>query len=291
MSDTLYTNPCGPLIINCCLTGMRPVRTDNAHVPVSPGEIIDDALAVVEAGASMLHIHACDDNGLPTWRPEPYRRIIEGIRVARPETVIVATTSGRRFSTLEQRSAVLDLGGDARPDMASLTLGSMNFSDGASLNSPEVIQALARLMRERGIQPELEVFDLGMLNYGLYLVKKGLLEAPAYINLLLGSLGAAPGRVLDLALLAREVPADWIWAGAGIGVHQLSINTAAIAMGGHVRVGLEDNVYLDRARRQPADNVALVKRVVRIAAELDRPIETATSTRQRLGLRACHPVV
>lgn len=273
-----------PLIINTCLTGNVLNKARNPHLPVNIEEIIEDAGRVIEAGASMLHVHARDETGAPSWQAERFARIFEGIRRHYPEVVLVATTSGRQHGALEYRSAVLYLEGTAKPDMASLTLGSLNFPKQPSVNAPEIIQQLCAIMRERGILPELEVFDLGMLNYGFYLQRKGLLPKDCYVNLMLGSLGTIPGRVQDLAHLVQEVPRNWHWAGAGIGRYQLSVNTAAIIMGGHVRVGLEDNPYYDYMRRTDASNEQLVRRLVRLAGELGRPISTSRQTREQLRL-------
>lgn len=273
-----------PLIINVCLTGNVLDRERNPHLPVSVSQITEDALQVIENGASMLHIHARDDNGLPEWRPEPYARIFEAIRKHAPEAVLIATTSGRQHGSLDRRAAVLELDGDAKPDMASLTLGSHNFPATASVNDPHTIQQLAIRMREHGILPELEVFDPGMLNYAFYLRRKGMLPQDCYINLLLGSLGSMPGRVLDLCNLVRELPSSWTWAAAGIGRYQLAMNSAAIVMGGHVRTGMEDSPYMDYQNMQPASNVALVARVARLANELGRPLSTPAQTRRQLRI-------
>jgi uncharacterized protein (DUF849 family)/N-acetylglutamate synthase-like GNAT family acetyltransferase len=273
-----------PLIINVCLSGNITNRDINRHVPGSVQEITDSAAAVIEAGASMLHVHAYDADGTPTWRPETFGRIFEAVRRDYPEVVLVATTSGRLHGEFEKRSAVLELDGNAKPDMASLTLGSLNFPKQASLNEPELVQRLCQKMRERGIMPELEAFDLGMLNYAFYLQRKGLLPLYCYINLLLGSLGTVPGRMLDLANLVREIPQGWTWAAAGIGRYQLPINVSAITMGGNVRVGLEDNPFYDYAERQPARNEQLVSRLVRIAGELGRDLASPKQARRRLRI-------
>ena len=273
-----------PLIINACLTGNVLNRGTAPHLPMEPDQIIDDALQAVEHGASMLHIHARDGNGRPEWRPEPYARIFAGIRKHHPDVVLIATTSGREHGTFEKRAAVLDLDGDARPDMASLTLGSLNFPETASVSAPETIRKLAARMKERHILPELEVFGLGMLNYGFYLRRKGMLPKNCYVNLLLGSLGTQPGRVLDLCNLVREIPASWTWSAAGIGRYQLAMNTAAILLGGHVRVGLEDSPFMDYHNMQPARNADLVARIARIAGELGRPVSSPAQTRRRLGI-------
>jgi 3-keto-5-aminohexanoate cleavage enzyme len=272
-----------PLIINACLTGNVLNRDSAPNLPMTTDQIIDDALRIIEQGASMLHIHARGDDGLPDWRPEPYARIFEGIRKHNNEVVLIATTSGREYGSFERRAALLELCGRAKPDMASLTLGSLNFPSAASLNTPDMIQRLAERMKECSIVPELEVFDMGMLNYAFYLRRKGLLPRDCYVNLLLGSLGAVPGRVLDLCNLVREIPASWTWAAAGIGRYQLAMNTAAIIMGGHVRVGLEDSPLMDYQECQPATNAALVARIARIAREIGRPVSTCVQTRQRIG--------
>lgn len=273
-----------PLIINVCLTGNIPTRQNCPQAPLSVEEIVEDAARVIEAGATMLHIHARDPDGAPTWRPEIYARIFEGIRQVSRETVLIATTSGRVHGALDQRAAVLELDGAARPDMASLSLGSMNFPRQPSINSPETVQALCARMRERNILPELEAFEPGTLNYAFYLRRKGFLPARCYINLLLGSLGTMPGRLSDLCALVRELPKAWVWAGAGVGQYQLPINTAAILMGGHVRVGVEDNLFYDYPNRVPASNLALTQRVVRLAKEFGRPVATAGEVRSLLRL-------
>jgi 3-keto-5-aminohexanoate cleavage enzyme len=276
--------PYSPLIINVCPTGMVPMKADNPSVPVAPAEVVDDAARVIEAGASMIHVHAREADGTPTWKPEVFQRIIEGIRAIDPDVVVIATTSGRTFTAFEQRSAVLELDGDAKPDMASLTLGSLNFPQSASVNAPDVVCQLATRMRDRGIKPELEVFELGMLNFAFHLQRRGLLDSCCYVNFLLGSLGTAPARVLDLCNLVREVPKDWVWAGTGIGRFQLPINMAAMIMGGNVRVGLEDNLFFDAGKTRLATNLALVERLVRIAGEMGRTVATPRQARERLGL-------
>ncbi len=273
-----------PLIINACLTGTVHFKGDNPSLPVTSTEIIDDALAVAAAGAAILHLHVRDDAGQPAWRPEGYLPVIEAIRRDFPEIVICVTTSGRLFGDIEQRAAVLELDGRAKPDMASLTLGSFNFPAVASVNEPEIVQELARRMLAKKILPELEIFEPGMLNYALYLSRKKILPKSCYLNFILGSLGTSSARVLDLANLARDVPPDWTWAAAGIGRYQLPVNMAALVMGGHVRVGLEDNVFYDYRSRSLATNLMLVERVVRLAGELGREIATPGQVRKKLGL-------
>ena len=179
---------------------------------------------------------------------------------------------------------VLELEGDARPEMASLTLGSLNFPKAASINAPETIHGLASEMQKRGVVPEWEIFDFGMLDYAHHLRDRGLLGGPVYANILLGSLGTLAATALNLALIVERLPADATWAAAGIGRHQFAMNRLAIAMGGGVRVGLEDNLWFDDGRTDPASNPRLVERLVRIARAMGREPATPTQVRTRLGI-------
>src|SRR5678815_5078710 len=168
---------------------MVPTTADNPSVPVTPETIADDCRQCTEAGASVLHLHAREENQAPTWRSEVYREIVLAVRAKCPDAIVVVSTSGRTHGAFEQRSDVLNLDGTAKPDMASLTLGSLNFPKQASINEPSMIKRLADTMRDRGIVPELEVFDFGMLDYAKYLIDRGVLIEPFYFNLRLGALG------------------------------------------------------------------------------------------------------
>lgn len=273
-----------PLIINVALTGMVPMRDDSPHVPLTPGEIAEDCARCAALGASVFHLHARDASGEPTWRPEVYRDVVLAVKRRCPGAIICVSTSGRRVGEFERRAAVLDLDGEAKPEMASLTLGSLNFPTQASVNEPAVIAGLADRMRERGIVPELEVFDLGMIDYGRYLIAKGRLVAPFYFNLLLGSLGTLGATPLNLALLAQALPAGATWAAAGIGRFQFPMNALAVVTGGHVRVGLEDNLWFDEARTRLATNADLVARLTAIAQAAGRRIASPDEARGLIGL-------
>jgi uncharacterized protein (DUF849 family) len=273
-----------PLIINLAATGMVPTRADSGAVPLTPEEIAADCARCAAAGASIVHLHARDADGRPTSRRETFREIVKRVRHGSPDVVVCVSTSGRVVRSLEERAAVLDLDGNEKPDMASLTLGSMNFPRQASVNEPDTIRALADRMRERGIVPELEIFDFGMLDYAQYLIGRGVLREPFYFNFLLGSLGTISASPINLALLAERLPAGATWAAAGIGRFQLPVNAMAVTMGGHVRVGLEDNLYMDADRRVQATNLALVERVAGIARSVGRPIATPVEVRHLIGL-------
>lgn len=274
-----------PLIVNAALTGMVPTKADNAAVPVTPEEIAADAERVIEAGAAIVHVHARDDSGAPTWRPDVYREVVHRVRERCPDVIVCVSTSGRTFKTFEERAAVLDLDGDEQPELASLTLGSLNFPRQASVNEPQMIRRLAERMAERGITPELELFDLGMADYLVHLVEREVLRPPLYVNVLLGSLGTLAASAGNLAAVVRALPREATWSAAGIGRFQLDVAALAAAMGGHVRVGLEDNLWFDRARTVPATNESLVTRVVELARILERRPATADEARSAIGLR------
>ena len=269
-----------PLIINAALTGMVPQRADSPYVPISPEEIIADARRCYEAGATIVHLHARDAAGRPTYRKEVYAEIFEGVRQACPEVLISGSCSGRIDGEFRQRSQVLDL----NPDLGSLTLGSLNFATQASVNEPDMIQQLALAMRARGIVPELEIFDLGMADVSHYLVQKQVLAPPFYANLLLGSRGTAAATPENLCTLVRALPQGTTWAATGIGRYQFFINSLAVTMGGHVRVGLEDALYYDWDTKQHATNAGLIDRVVKLADAVGRPIATPAEARKLTGI-------
>lgn len=275
-----------PLIINAALTGMIPTKADNPAVPVTPDEIAEDARRCVDAGAAIVHLHARDEDGRPTYRKEVYAEIIQAVRERSPEVIVCVSTSGRTFKTLEERADVLELEGDVKPELASLTLGSLNFPQQASVTDPQMIHDLAERMNQRGIVPELEVFDFGMADYAKFLLERDVLRRPLVFNLLLGSLGTLSATAVNLATLAASLPEGSTWAGAGIGRFQFFVNSVAIAMGGHVRVGLEDNLWLDAEKERPASNRELVDRLAQLARALEREIATPDQARSMIGLPA-----
>lgn len=277
-------NPFPPLLINVCLTGMIPTKKMTKFVPISPEEISEQAIGVYDQGARIVHLHARNEDGTPTWKAEIYEKIITLIKRERPDLICCISTSGRDWPELERRSEALFITGKGKPDMASLTLGSLNFPSGPSVNSIDMVTKLAIIMKEKNIIPELEVFDSGMLNLAKVLETKEIFSGKKYFNLLFGSLNSIPASVKDLDYLVSKLPENSTWAAAGIGQFQLPINVAAIVMGGNVRVGLEDNIYYDYDRKQLATNEDLVKRLVRISKEIYRPIATPKETRQMIGM-------
>lgn len=277
--------PYSELIVNFCPTGMVPTKAMTPHVPVSVHEVIEQSCAALERGVAIVHLHARDADGKPTYRGEIYEDMILGIRRHHPDAITCVSCSGRSFPEFERRSEVLELTGAARPDLASLTLTTLDFPTGTSQNAPEMVVALGEKMVAHGIKPELECFDFGMVNAANMLIAKGLLgEPPYYFNLLLGSRYSAPASARHLSNMLEDLPEGSLWSAAGIGLFQLPMNTLAIAMGGHARVGLEDNVYHDFGRAALATNQGLVERVAILSETFGRPLATPAQARAMLGL-------
>ncbi len=272
------------LIINLAPTGMIPTKAMTPHVPVTPEEIAADSLKCLELGVSMIHLHARGEDENPTYKKEVYARIISAIRERNKNAILVVSTSGRTYSEFEKRAEVLELQADLKPDMASLTLSSVNFNKIASINSPETIMGLAEKMQEKGIKPELEIFDVGMVNYAHYLIKKELITPPYYFNIILGNIAAAQAKMLHLGLIVSELPENSYWSVAGVGSRQKDMNALGTIMGDGIRIGLEDNIWLNESENILATNYTLLERAVKIAEILERPLATPDEVRQMLNL-------
>ena len=272
------------LIINFTPTGMIPTKEMTTYVPISPQAIIKDVLEARQYGVSMVHLHAREKDGTSTFKKEIYAEIINGIRQVDKNLILCVSTSGRFWSDFEKRADCLKLEGDSKPDMASLTLSSLNFNNEASINTPQMIQMLAKMMLDKGIKPELEAFDIGMINYAKYLYKKNLLVPPFYFNLILGNIACAQANILNLGVMINELPEGSIWAAGGVGDAQLKINVIAMTSGGGVRVGLEDNIWLTPKRDRLATNMDLLKRIYMIAGFLGYEIATPQDVRNYLKL-------
>lgn len=275
-----------PLIINFTPTGMMPTKAMTPYVPLSVAEIVDQVLEANDLGITLVHLHARDEHGVPTSDQAIYGRIIEGIRRDAPDLVICVSLSGRNCPDFETRAQVLELDGAAKPDMGSLTLSSLNFSRSASINSPDVIRQLAVRMKEKGVRPELEIFDVGMLNYARYLIRQGAIDEPCYYNVLVGNIASAQADLLHLAALIRDIPAGACWSLGGIGDCQLAVNSIAIASGGGVRVGLEDTIWFDRHRTRHASNHDLLSRIHELRRLHERELMTPGQLRMALGLHS-----
>jgi 3-keto-5-aminohexanoate cleavage enzyme len=257
-------------ILNFTPTGLIPTKNMTPHVPVSPDEILRDVLDAAELGVTMVHLHARNiQTGEPAYSKDLYANIIQGIRKERPDLILGVSTSGRHFPETGKRAECLDLIGKLKPDFASLTLSSLNFNKEASINSPDTIQYLAKRMLEKGIKPELEVFDLGMINYARYLIKKDLIRPPYYFNLIMGNIACAQVDLLHMGVMIRELPENSFWSVGGVGDSQLQANLMSLVAGGGVRVGLEDNIWFDLERTKLATNHDLIKRILSIAETMN----------------------
>lgn len=273
-------SPLGKLIINAAITGMVPTKADTPHVPICVAEIAACARQVRDAGAAIVHLHARDAAGAPVSGAQPYIELVRAVREACPDLILCASLSGRLVQDVERRAAALE----ARPDMASLTLGSANFPSQVNANPPDVIRELARRIYAAGAVPELEAFEAGFVHYARYLIAKGALRPPYYVNLIVGSLGSAPLDLVGLGHMVSLLPDGATWAVGGIGRYQLDANVMGIAAGGHVRVGLEDALYYDRERTELATNPRLVERIARIARQMGREPASPDEARRIIDL-------
>lgn len=277
MSDTDF-------VLNFVPTGMVPTKADNPHLPVTIGEILAEVEAAINVGITMVHVHVRDAAQQPTLDANLYAELITGIRHIDPELVVCLSCSGRKSPDLASRRIPLMLKGDAKPDLASLTLGSLNFPRQASITAPETVVGLAGEMLRLGIVPELEIFDLGMTNLLKYLRDRGIVQDPCYVNFLVGNLATAQCEPGVISLFLHALPSDAVWSLGGIGSFQLTANTLGLALGGGVRVGLEDNLFFDAQRSQPATNLQLIHRVHGLAKLLDRKVMSPRDFRKKMRL-------
>ena len=272
-----------PCIITVAITGSVPTKKDSPAVPVTVPEQIESTHAAYEAGAALVHVHVRNDDGSTTSDPEKFGRFLAGIRKHCPDMIVQFSTGGRSGMGKE-RGGMLHL----KPEMASLTTGSVNFAKIIYENHPTLINDLATGMLANDIKPEIEIFDLAMLYNAAKLVADGLLKAPVHVQFVLGIPGALPAdrQVLDfeLAQLERMLPGA-TWTAAGIGRHQLTVNEWALELGGHCRTGLEDNLRFDKDRLATS-NAELVKRVAELTTKFGRSVATPAEARRILGLRA-----
>ena len=271
-----------PTIITVAITGSLPRKENNPAVPITPEEQIELTHAAFEAGATVAHIHVRNDDQTPTSSPERFAKVQEGLRRHCPGMIVQFSTGGRSGKGSE-RGMMLDLA----PDMASLSTGSVNFPTIIYENHPTLIAELAARMKRFGVKPEIEVFDLSMLYQAVRMAEEGLLEPPLHVQFVSGIKNAMPAirQVLEFEVseLKRLMPRA-TWAAAGIGAAQIEVNRWTLALGGHCRTGLEDNVRFDRTRLA-GSNAELVKRVADLCADYGTRPATAAEARAILGLR------
>lgn len=267
-----------PLIITCAPVGAEVMPDATPFLPFTPSKLGETAAAIREAGASIVHVHCRNDDGTNTHSVDRFREAYAAVR-ASSDLIVQFSTGGAIGMTPEERAAILQL----KPEMATLTCGSVNFGDEIFENSFPIMRGILAKIHEFGVKPELEIFDKGHLANARRLAKEGLLTFPQHVDFVLGVPGGMEATVANLVDLVDDLPAGCTWSVAGIGRQQLPMAMAAIAMGGHVRVGLEDNLYYSKGRL--AKNEELVARIRRIADEAGRPVAAPDQAREILGLQ------
>jgi 3-keto-5-aminohexanoate cleavage enzyme len=266
------------LIITVAPTGNVPTKSITPYVPVTSSEIAKDILACYEAGASVAHIHARDEEGNPTSEFKYFADIVRAIDGAGCPIIKQISTGARAGKTAESRAEALVL----NPVSASLSTGSSNFPTSANLNDPSLVEYLATTMLDRNIKPEIEVFDAAMISNAIDLQKKGLIQEPLQFNLVLGVKGSLPATAKNLFFLVESLPPNSVWSVSVVGSQHVNLSVMAMSLGGHVRVGVEDNIYYSKGVL--ATNVALVERIVNIAKAMGREFATPDDVRRIWGI-------
>lgn len=274
-----------PIILTSAITGAETTRKDQPNLPVTPQEQAREAIACFEAGARVIHLHVREDDGSPSQRLERFEESIAAIRAAVPEMIIQISTGGAVGEPFEKRLAPLAL----KPDMGTLNAGTLNFGDEIFINHPHDIIRLAEAFKEYNVVPEVEVYESGMIDIVSRLVKRGIItHTPLHIQFVLGVPGGMSGKPKNLLYmiehLAEEIPTA-TWAVAGIGRWHLPTSMIALATGGHIRSGFEDNIFYHKNVLADS-NAQLVARLARIAKEIGRPIATPAQAREILALPA-----
>jgi 3-keto-5-aminohexanoate cleavage enzyme len=266
-----------PLIITVAAVGAEVMPHQTPHLPVTPAQLAETAERCRAAGAAVIHVHCRNDDGSNTADPQRFAAALDAIRAA-CDIIVQFTTGGAIGMTAAERAAPLRL----RPEMATLTCGTVNFGDDVFENPFPLMREILAEMGRNGVVPELEIFDAGHLANAKRLAAEGLLAFPQHVDFVLGVPGALEATVRNLSFLIDALPAGCSWSVAGVGRDQLPLAAVAVAMGGHVRVGLEDNIYYAKGRL--ARNDELVARVARIATELGRPIASPDEARRILRI-------
>lgn len=275
-----------PLIIACAITGAETSVKKQPHLPVTPEQQGLACAEIFAAGARIVHLHVRDQNGRPSQSLRDFENAMTEIQNKAPEIIIQFSTGGAVGESFENRMAPLNL----KPHMASLNMGTMNFGDDVFMNHPKDIQKLAALLIDQEISPELEIYEVGMLEAALKMFKKDELKAPLHFQFVLGVPGGMSGEVRNLEFLLKILqtelkPNQYTWAVAGIGRHEFPLSQKAIEWGGHVRVGFEDNIYIKKGQLAHS-NAQLVSHVVELAEKAGRSIASAEEARVLLSLKS-----
>jgi len=272
------------VIITAAITGSRITRQTAPNIPITPDEIARSAIECWEAGASIVHIHVRDpQTGLGTQDPGLFRQVVEKLR-RETDLILSLTTSGIPGMNLpvEERLGPLSL----HPELASFDAGTINLGGKAFINTPEFLDRAAEMMNIQGVKPEIEIFDSGMIVTSLRMLEEGKLEAPLHFQFVLGTPWGAPATPKSLLHLLEHIPPKSTWSVIGIGKGHLPMAMMGLIMGGHIRVGMEDNIYYDHGVLA-RNNAQFVRRIVRIAREYGREPASTSEAREILGLKEC----
>ena len=271
------------LIITAAICGAEVTKEQNPAVPYTVEEIVREAKSAVDAGAAIVHLHVRHDDGTPTQSRDRFQECEEAILKECPNVILIPSTGGAVGMTPDERLQSTDT--TPLPEMATLDCGTCNFGDEIFDNTMPTMRAFGKRMMERGIKPEYECFEMGHLDTILTMARKGEVPgAPMQFNFVLGVPGCTPATVDNLCWLVKNIPAGSTWTATGIGRHAFTLAAPTIVMGGNVRVGFEDNLYLERGVLAKS-NGELVDKVVRMAKLLGRPVATSDEAREILGLR------
>ena len=269
------------LIITAAICGAEVTKAHNPAVPYTKEEMVREAKAAFDAGAAVIHVHVREDDGTPTQSKARFAEILPAIQEACPGAILIPSTGGATGMSPKERLQPTEL----MPEMATLDCGTCNFGDDIFVNDMPTMRAFGQRMIENGIKPEYECFEIGHLDTVLNMAAKGQVPgAPMQFNFVLGVAGCTPATVDNLAFMVNKIPAGSTWTVTGVGRGAWPMAAAGIIMGGHVRVGFEDNIYLARGHKA-ASNGELVEKVVRLAKELGREIATPADARRILGLK------
>ncbi len=269
------------LIITAAICGAEVTKASNPAVPYTVEEMVREAKSAYEAGAAIIHVHVRWDDGTPTQDRERFREVMDAIRKELPDVIMIPSTGGATGMTPEERLQPTEL----FPEMATLDCGTCNFGDEVFENTMPTMRAFGKRMLENNIKPEYECFEIGHLDTVVNMARKGQVPGdPMQFNFVLGVAGCTPATVDNLAFLVNKIPAGSTWTVTGVGRSAWTMAATGIVMGGNVRVGFEDNVYLGKGQKA-ASNGELVAKVVRLAKELGREIATPAEAREILGLK------
>lgn len=270
-------------IISCAMTGTGTPKSKNGALPTTPEQIAKDVYDVWKAGAAICHLHMRDDNEFPTMDSGRFRKAIKLIREKKDCDIIINCTSSGNMEPLTNAGRMEHFNTIPDIEMGSFDAGTINWGCRDIFeNGPQFLEELAQCYIDRGIKPEVEIFDPGMIGNAKYYISKGLLKEPVYYQMVMNVLGGSEGTVDNLLHLVRQLPEGAIWSCTGIGTSHVPMMYAALALGGHIRVGLEDNIYFSKGVK--ATNVSLVERAVRVVKEFGNEVATPEEAREILGI-------